>query len=225
VEACENNVILMKVLKTAVLLAGGKSSRMGFEKALAEICGKKMIEWVIDALRGTINFVVATSEKNAPKTKAYCMRKRYEIIETPGRGYHEDLRFIQQRIEQPAFISVSCDIPFLRSEHVNALIDAYKRTKKSITGVVPLSMLPKGFSPSHIFELSAKKYVAFGLNVVSKDEDEGAVLVFEDALLGVNVNTKAELKLANDLMRISGRCRMGKNGDRFAAENRSDVVS
>jgi len=67
-------------------------------------------------------------------------------------------------------------------------------------------MLPKGCSPSHIFERSAKKYVAFGLNVVSKDEDEGSVLVFEDALLGVNVNTKAELKLANDLMRISGRC-------------------
>ena len=52
---------------TAVLLAGGKSSRMGFEKALAEICGKKMIEWVIDALKGTINFVCLLYTSPSPR--------------------------------------------------------------------------------------------------------------------------------------------------------------
>ena len=177
-----------------IILAGGKSSRIGVEKPLIEVGGKKMIDIAVDAAKDSKanDFFVAVSD-NAKKTKEYCL-KRYNTIETPGDGYHEDLKTLLK--SYPEFISLSSDIPFLGGEHIDFIIDAYKGC--SITGALRRDVLPQGVTPGFVFEHEKKSLVAVGLNIVTLSESS-SVLIFNDPLIGINVNTKEDLKIANAL--------------------------
>ncbi len=183
-----------KGLMITIILAGGKGSRIGTEKALIELESRKLIDLVVHSVHGskTEDFFVAIT-KNTPKTAVYCQHANYKTIETSGDGYHEDLWYLLRRY--PEFVSVACDIPFLRREHIDALIDAYSRYHTSITGAVPLAIVPQGISMGHTFEHEGKELVACGINVVTRS-NESQPLVFNDPLLAINVNTAPDLRFA-----------------------------
>ena len=188
----------------AIILAGGESSRMrGIsaerrEKALITIARpgnqKRLIDLVVESVQESKveDFFVAIT-KNTPKTEGYCKSVGYKTVETPGKGYHEDLHYLLR--SYPEFVSVTCDIPFLRSEHINALIDAYLAHRISITGAVPLAIMPKGITPSYTFEHEGKRLVSCGINVVTRSEDS-IPFIFDDPLLAINVNTSDDLRIA-----------------------------
>jgi len=102
-------------LMIAIILAGGKSSRLGEgkEKALIKIyrseseTQKRLIDLVIENVRDSKaeGFLVAIS-KNTPKTAEYCKSQDYELLETPGKGYHTDLHYLLARY--PEFVAVAC---------------------------------------------------------------------------------------------------------------------
>lgn len=51
--------------RSALILAGGKSTRMGRDKGLIELAGRPLIVWVIERLRGVVEEIaVATSPTN-----------------------------------------------------------------------------------------------------------------------------------------------------------------
>lgn len=191
----------------AIILAGGKSSRMtgriGEEKALIKIGGsgnqKRLIDLVVESVRESKveDFIVAIS-KNTPKTAKYCKLVGYEVVETPGKGYHEDLRYLLRRY--PEFVSVACDIPFLRSEHINAIIDAYlsHKSRISITGAVPLDIVPN-ITPGYTFEHKGKRLVSCGINVVTSSKNSIPFL-FDDPMLAINVNTPDDLRIARRML-------------------------
>ncbi len=192
----------------AIILAGGKSSRMtgrkGEEKALIKIGGsgnqKRLIDLVVRSVRESKveDFLVAIS-KNAPKTEEYCKLVGYELVETPGEGYHEDLQYLLLRY--PEFVSVACDIPFLRSKHINAIIDAYlsHKSRISITGVVPRDIVPKGITPGYTFEHGGKKFVSCGINVVTSSKNS-IPFIFDDPMLAINVNTASDLRIVRRML-------------------------
>ena len=177
----------------AIILAGGKSSRMGKDKGVIALKGKRMIDFAIERVRESRveDFFIATS-KNAPMTGTYCKRKAYKIIETPGDGYHADLRYLLSL--HPEFVSLACDIPFIRSAHIDAIIEYYyeRDNHSSITGAVPLDILPPYVIPSYVFEYESRKMVAFGLNVVTGSKED-VPFVFPDPLLTININTAYDL--------------------------------
>ena len=191
----------------AIILAGGKSSRLkGInaeerEKALITIDGRvnqrRMIDLVVESVRASNveDFLVAIT-KNTPKTGEYCELVNYKTTETPGEGYHEDLWYLLSRY--PEFVSITCDIPFLRSGHINAIIDAYLSHRISITGAVPRELLLEGITPSHTFEYEGKKLVSCGINVVTSSKDS-IPLIFDDPLLAININTDADLRVARKM--------------------------
>jgi adenosylcobinamide-phosphate guanylyltransferase len=187
----------------AVILAGGKSSRMGKEKGVIEVRGKKMIDLVVERVRESKaeDFFIATS-LNASMTRKYCQIRRYTEIETPGRGYHEDLRYLLQIY--PEFVSVACDIPFLRSEHIDAIIDFYAEksssSNNSVTGVILRDIIPSPIVPTYVFEYEGRKLVACGLNVVTSSKNSFPFL-FNDPLLAININTPYDLEIVNGILR------------------------
>jgi len=191
----------------AILLAGGKSSRIRErteekEKALI-IFGrsgnrKRLLELVVESVRASKidDFFVALT-KNTPNTEAYCRRMKYKTIETRGEGYIEDVQDLLLRY--PEFVSIACDIPFLRSEHINAIVDAYRLHRISITGAVTLALVPKGITPSYTFEYRGKTLVSCGINVVTRSKDS-VPFIFDDPLLAININTAEDLSVAQRMM-------------------------
>ncbi len=169
----------------AVIMAGGKSSRMGFEKALALICGKPMILWVYERL-ADFDAVVAVS-RNAPKTWEFCRWMGIETVETPGKGYVEDVKYILK--EYGEFLSVACDLPFLRREDV---LELSKFKGRSATGYLNPNVVPKIIRER---SLVYRGKLIVGLNFVSWEGEE--FIELKNPLLAINVNTALDLILAN----------------------------
>jgi adenosylcobinamide-phosphate guanylyltransferase len=192
----------------AIILAGGKSSRMRRtaieprEKALISIGahGKenRLIELVVASVKDSAvdDFLVAVT-KSTPRTAAYSELMEYKTLETPGDGYVEDLWFLLARY--PEFVSVVCDAPFVKSEHINAVIEAYHVNRVSITGAVPLDLMPQGVTPGHVFEYKGQILVSCGLNVVTTSVDS-IPFVFTEPRLAINVNTDEELRVARSML-------------------------
>lgn len=192
----------------AIILAGGKSSRMrrtatdGREKALISIGApgkeQRLIELVVASVKDSAvdDFFVAVT-KNTPRTAAYCDERGYKTLVTPGDGYVEDLWFLLTRY--PVFVSVVCDAPFVKSEHINAVIEAYHVHRVSITGAVPLDLLPQGVTPGQVFEQGGAILVPCGLNVVTASANSKP-FIFAEPLLGLNVNTDEELRAARSML-------------------------
>lgn len=180
----------------AIILAGGRSSRFGgVEKPLLEIGDMNLIDYVINAVRNSAikEFVVAVS-KNTPKTTEYCKLQGFNIIHTPGKGYHEDIKALLEHY--PVFVSVASDIPFLTSWIIDALLKTYKGY--SIIGAIPLSLVHKSIKPSYVFKYRNELLMAIGINVVTKSK-KSKIKKFRDPLLAININTPQELDFARKI--------------------------
>lgn len=76
---------------TALLMAGGRGARLKVrgEKPLVKICGKPMIEYVLEALRRAckVGDIVVAVSRHTPRTAAYARRRGLRVLRTPGRGF------------------------------------------------------------------------------------------------------------------------------------------
>jgi molybdenum cofactor guanylyltransferase len=126
----------------AVILAGGKSSRMGSNKAFLKLKGKTFIEHQIDLLREIFNEI--TISANTPSEYKHLNIPIIKDIypnKGPLGGIYSGL------INSRSFhtFMLACDMPFVETDLINHL-------KSFITGhdvVVPQSK--KGLEPLHAF--------------------------------------------------------------------------
>ncbi|MGC9122792.1 MAG: NTP transferase domain-containing protein [Thermoplasmata archaeon] len=166
-----------------VVMAGGKSSRFGKEKMLIKFRNDHLIDIACKAIIESGNKCVVAISNNAPETKKYVMQ-RYDYIETPGDGYCFDVSYILKNYEK-TFLTVSSDLPFLKSSHIFEFLNAYKGGSMS-------GMLKK------------KNYLIYvGINIVS-DKNLYSIYIFTDYLLGININTQEDLKYAESLQNLAG---------------------
>ena len=70
-------------MKTIAVQAGGRSSRMGEDKALIQLAGKPLIEYVLDRIHGLADEILITT--NQPEALAY-LDLRMVGDEIPGAG-------------------------------------------------------------------------------------------------------------------------------------------
>ncbi len=108
-----------------IILAGGRAKRMGKEKAILKINGITLVERVFNACEEAF---VAVS-RHTPETRSYCLSKGFPVIQTPGMGYVEDVRWLFE--EYGEFISLACDIPFLRRDDVKEIEREIKKEIKT----------------------------------------------------------------------------------------------
>ena len=118
---------------TAIILAGGKSSRLGRSKALQVIEGKSLIQWVIDRLAtlSTEIIVVTAHGKAIPCSSSIRIKTVADIYpsKSPLVGIYSGL--IASAC--PQAIVVGCDMPFLNI----GLLDYMSQICSSFDVVVP----------------------------------------------------------------------------------------
>jgi len=113
---------------TAIILSGGKSSRMGTNKSFLKIGDKTVIVRMRDLLQSMFNNVILIT--NEPDDYKFLGVPIYEDIfrhRGPLAGIHSGLKHSKTNIN---FI-ISCDLPLMTKEMINYLIE-YK-TNKLIT--------------------------------------------------------------------------------------------
>lgn len=182
-------------------MAGGGGSRLklDLEKPLIEVGGKTILERVVETLiNAGLDILVATSP-HTPKTALKAKEIGVGVVESPGKGYVEDVQFLLRELSLNNALVVSADLPFISAKLVKDVIKKYSKVKKPVCVVVTEEdYRSMGFTPSTVFEHKHKSLVPVGVNVVEKEEGEDYFYIISGKE-AINVNTPEELELMNSL--------------------------
>lgn len=103
---------------TGILLAGGKSSRMGRDKGFIRIGDKPMAQHVLDVLSGICDQVIIVANNDQYKTFGYPVF--HDII--PGCGPMGGIYTGLLNSQTEYNLVLSCDIPFIESSVLKTLL-------------------------------------------------------------------------------------------------------
>ncbi|WP_395344486.1 molybdenum cofactor guanylyltransferase [Ningiella sp. W23] len=99
-----------------VVLAGGRSSRMGRDKALLNLENQSMLERTVNTLKGSdVDKVVISRNDGAPQHLA-------DIL--PGKGPLSGIHSMAHRFIRHNLLVVPVDLPFVKSADLQQLIDS-----------------------------------------------------------------------------------------------------
>jgi adenosylcobinamide-phosphate guanylyltransferase len=194
----------------AVVMAGGKSSRMGgAEKPLLKVGRKTMLERVVEALRESRNVreILIAVSGSTPQTLEAAKSLSLRVVETPGNGFIPDVRHVIKKYALffPVLI-ISADLPLITGRLIDRIIARYKRYEKpALMAAVPAEAYERlGVRPQHSFEAEGKCLVPVGINIIDgRHADEPAIdqeiLILEKAERVVNVNTPRDLRIVRSL--------------------------
>ncbi len=93
-----------------VIMAGGKSSRMGTDKALLEINGKKFIEQLVEEFDGFEEKLIARGNNSRIDNASWKLVKDIYQERGPIGGLHAALT----ECESDALFCISCDMPLMK---------------------------------------------------------------------------------------------------------------
>jgi molybdopterin-guanine dinucleotide biosynthesis protein A len=192
---------------TLAILAGGKSQRMGQDKAIVPFQGETLLHRVLDRLAGLAAEVIVI----APGSQEYLsLGIRIAPDQLPGRGPLGGLYTALFSASQPAVAVVACDMPF-----VNADLLAYQRDilfSMNMDVVVPSS--EGGLEPLHAIyrretclpvvrealDAGEQRLISWFLHVKVRILTSEETNPFDPrGLLFMNVNTPEELVQAEKL--------------------------
>ena len=193
----------------ALVMAGGKGSRMGFcgvEKPMIEVGGIYTVERVINALKSSkhIDKILVSVSPNTPDTESYMKDIGIETIRTSGEDYVEDLHDSFRVLSGKYILTCPSDLPLLRSFTIDAFIDYFlENPDDSMTAIVEEDVVVKsGITPSFDFGYDGKKWVISGINIMDRTKIlSNEVLSYSYFMtdwvdLAINMNTEHELKIA-----------------------------
>lgn len=106
----------MERFNSAIILAGGKSSRMGYNKELIMIDEKRIVNYQIEALHGIFDEVIVVTKNSEYYNDLDC-RTVSDIIEDGGPfgGIHAGLVASKSRYSYV----VACDMPVINIGYIN----------------------------------------------------------------------------------------------------------
>lgn len=108
---------------TGIILAGGRSTRMGTEKGLVLLDGKPFVAHIINALEGLVDEVIIVSENTA--YDAFGHKRVADIIKESGpiAGIHSGLTNSGTQDN----LVLSCDVPLVSKSLLQKLMDTNKK--------------------------------------------------------------------------------------------------
>lgn len=104
---------------TGIILAGGKSSRMGSDKGLIELDGKKFIEHILAALVPNVDEVIIIANNSNYNALGYKVFPDIIKDHGPLGGIYTGL--MNTKTENN--VVISCDTPFINSGLINYIIE------------------------------------------------------------------------------------------------------
>jgi molybdopterin-guanine dinucleotide biosynthesis protein A len=184
---------------TGVILAGGKSSRMGTNKALVEVAGEKLIDRTLGLLKGVFSDTIL-------------------VTNTPADFFDRDARIVTDVIPEKGPLGgiftglffagtehifvTACDLPFLSPSFIRCMA----RQAGNFDVVIPRT--PSGLEPLHAIyskkcrpEIERRllrnecKVTGFLNKVRVLEIDEGAIRSFDPGgTMFMNINTLEDLR-------------------------------
>jgi len=103
---------------TGIILAGGKSSRMGTDKGLVDLNGNPMITYSINVLKNVVSKVIIIA--NQPGYKQFNLDVYPDLI--PNKGPVGGIYTALSCSKTEQNIIVSCDTPFITKKLLNNLL-------------------------------------------------------------------------------------------------------
>lgn len=182
---------------TGIILAGGKSSRMGSDKGIVELNKKKFIEHILDAVLPNVNEVIIIANNDNYNYLGYKVIK--DIIKDCGPlgGIYTGL--MNSKTENN--IVVSCDIPFISSDLIKYIIENTNNADISVPvykgNIEPLCAVYTKRTSDQIHNLIMNKNLKIQ-NIlkyfITKEIFITKMQKFYTEKLFVNINTPEELK-------------------------------
>ncbi|MCW3995574.1 MAG: NTP transferase domain-containing protein [Candidatus Bathyarchaeota archaeon] len=203
----------------ALVMAGGKGSRMGLpmEKPLLPFLGKPLIDWVAEAILSAqkiSEFCVITSA-NTPQTEEHCQSKGWRILRTEAKGYHSDLKEAVSRLGwMGPVLTMPSDVPAITGRFLDRVVGEFEVCGMEFLAVfVPIKARQDlGLSISSTDEYKGVWHAVSGINIIngSKIQGEGkietAAMITEETEVLLNINTKKDVEIAENIMRRRERC-------------------
>ena len=188
---------------TGVVLAGGRSTRFGSDKASALLRGRPLLEWVVDAVASACERVVVVKARGQVLPAVDCPVP-WVVVEDiyEAQGPLAGLVAGFARVSTPLAFATSCDSPLLVPAliaHLAAMADGYDVVCPEVGGrTQPLAAI---YRPDRCLPAFRESVEAGRLRIVAAFEDlrvrrvgEGEVAAADPRLLSFeNANTPERL--------------------------------
>ena len=182
---------------TGIVLAGGKSSRMGSDKGLLTINDKTFVEHVIVAMKPLVDKIIIVSNNKDYDQFGY--RRVEDSIKDSGplAGLYSGLKHSETEFN----LVLSCDIPMIKTEILKKVVDADLENHEVVqiesnTKTMPLIAMYKKQCMHKCLELlqQGEKRLRVAVNEL---KTKTIIINAEFDQFVKNVNTKEDLKTIN----------------------------
>ncbi len=192
---------------TAVVLAGGRGSRMGGrDKGLVVLNGQPMIMWVIARLAKQVSDILI----NANRSESEYASLGYSIVPDESADYRGPLAGVASAlavIETPWLVTVPCDTPFVPFDLVERLYDRVMSQNLLVAAAHDGDRLQPVFSIVHRTLLKdLNLYLNSGGRKIDAwfDRHDFAQVEFQDSKEAfVNINDQSSLEKISKLLDAS----------------------
>ena len=178
---------LKNILVSVAILAGGKSSRMGKNKALLTYEGKSFLERLIEEFSDFDEILASTRDENQYDLEKYGGKVKSITDENPDKGPLEGIRRALEKAKNDFVFVCAADMPFLTkavpeylSEFFCSDYECYVPCldgqteplcafyKKSVLNVVENQMKSEDLKLSHLFESVSTKIIPIEKSLLDK---------------------------------------------------------
>lgn len=183
---------------TGIVLAGGKSSRIGSDKGFLMLDGKCFMEHIINSLKPLVSDILIVSDN--PNYDVFGHKRIEDVIKDSGpvAGIYSGLCASETAYN----LVLSCDVPLIKTEILVKLIEAIDDTSEVIQVESNNRMMP-------LIALYKKATTDVFKNALDNDErrlqivlnllkTKNILLESHEIYTTINVNTPNELKIIVD---------------------------